>query len=200
MKGFWGTAVVFALALCACSTTPKNVFLLLPNPDGSTGAISVENKAGSQVVSRPNDASYVKDAATAPTPPATVEKPDIDKMFGDALRAQPDPPLRFILYFDAGKDALTVESKKVFDGILPAIKSRRSTSISIVGHTDRVGRKESNFRLGFDRARKIRDLLVGSGIDASSVEVFSHGEDNPLVKTEDEVPEPRNRRVEVTVR
>jgi len=192
--------MVLSLALCACSTAPKNVFLLLPNQDGSTGAITVENKAGSQVVSRPNDASYVKDAATAPTGPATMEKPDIDKVFGDALRAQPEPPLMFILYFDTGKDALTDESKKVLDSILPAIKSRRSTSISIVGHTDRVGRREDNFRLGFDRAGKTRDFLVESGIDASSVEVFSHGEDNPLIKTEDEVPEPRNRRVEVTVR
>jgi outer membrane protein OmpA-like peptidoglycan-associated protein len=200
MKRFWGTTIALAFALCACSTTPKNVFLLLPVQDGSTGAIIVENKAGSQVVSGPNDASYVKDAATAPTAPATMEKPDIDKTFGEALRAQPELPLRFILYFETGKNTLTDASKKVFDSILPAIKSRHSTSISIVGHTDRVGRRENNFRLGFDRARKIKDLLVESGIDASYVEVFSHGEDNPLIKTEDEVPEPRNRRVEVTVR
>ncbi len=90
MKRFRVTTMVLAFALCACSTAPKNVFLLLPNQDGSTGAIVVENKAGSQVVSGPNDASYVKDAATAPAAPATMEKPDIDRIFGDALRAQPD--------------------------------------------------------------------------------------------------------------
>jgi outer membrane protein OmpA-like peptidoglycan-associated protein len=46
----------------------------------------------------------------------------------------------------------------------------------------------------------VRDLLVAEGIDPAMIQVTSHGEENPLVPTEDEVAEPRNRRVEVTVR
>jgi outer membrane protein OmpA-like peptidoglycan-associated protein len=50
------------------------------------------------------------------------------------------------------------------------------------------------------RAQKIRDILVSHGIDPQYIEVYGLGEDMPLVKTENGVPEPRNRRAEVKVR
>ena len=43
-------------------------------------------------------------------------------------------------------------------------------------------------------------LLVAAGLDATSVEVTSHGEAVLLVRTPDETYEPRNRRVEITIR
>ena len=38
------------------------------------------------------------------------------------------------------------------------------------------------------------------GVDPSTLDISSHGKDNPLVPTGDQVSEPRNRRVEITVR
>jgi outer membrane protein OmpA-like peptidoglycan-associated protein len=63
-----------------------------------------------------------------------------------------------------------------------------------------VGRAESNARLALDRAEAIRAELLRVGIDRALISVTSHGESNPLVATPDETDEPRNRRVEVTVR
>jgi outer membrane protein OmpA-like peptidoglycan-associated protein len=54
--------------------------------------------------------------------------------------------------------------------------------------------------LGLERVESVKALLVSKGVDPSGIEVASHGEDNPLVETEDEVAEPRNRRIEITVR
>jgi len=50
------------------------------------------------------------------------------------------------------------------------------------------------------RARAVTDLLIEKGIDKDQIETTSHGEENPIVKTEDNVSEPKNRRVEVFVR
>ena len=50
------------------------------------------------------------------------------------------------------------------------------------------------------RAEKVAKALVSIGIPEEAISVSSHGEGNPLVPTEDEVPEPKNRRVEVFVR
>ena len=50
------------------------------------------------------------------------------------------------------------------------------------------------------RAERVRDLLIAEGLDPTLIEVDSHGENNPLIPTADEIAEPRNRRVEVTVR
>ena len=41
----------------------------------------------------------------------------------------------------------------------------------------------------------VRNLLVEAGLDGASVDVTSDGELDLLVKTPDETPEPRNRRV-----
>lgn len=38
------------------------------------------------------------------------------------------------------------------------------------------------------------------GIERTVIDVTSHGEADLLVKTADEVPDPRNRRVEITIR
>jgi outer membrane protein OmpA-like peptidoglycan-associated protein len=50
------------------------------------------------------------------------------------------------------------------------------------------------------RKQSIKAILVSKGVDSSGIEVASHGEDNPVVKAEDEVAEPLNRRIEITVR
>ena len=54
--------------------------------------------------------------------------------------------------------------------------------------------------LGLKRAATVRQLLIDTGIEASLVEINSHGEGNPLIRTPDSTPEPRNRRVEIAVR
>ena len=60
--------------------------------------------------------------------------------------------------------------------------------------------KKKWYELALDRAKKIKEILTSAGIDSGTIEIASHGKDNPLIKTPDAYPEPRNRRVEVTVR
>ena len=66
--------------------------------------------------------------------------------------------------------------------------------------TDTVGSKEYNYKLSLDRAKVLSDILIANGAVPSNITVTSHGEGNPLVKTADEVAEPRNRRVEVVIK
>jgi outer membrane protein OmpA-like peptidoglycan-associated protein len=84
--------------------------------------------------------------------------------------------------------------------ILPAIAARKVLCVCVVGHTDLEGSRQMNYQLGLDRALVIKQLLITKGIDPRIIEVTSHGKDNPLIKTKDDVPEPRNRRVEVILR
>jgi outer membrane protein OmpA-like peptidoglycan-associated protein len=124
-------------------------------------------------------------------------------VFGPALSAQPDPPSRFIsflLFFENDTTKLTHESKNLMAEILGTIKSRKSNEVFLVGHTDLVGPEGYNNALSSRRANYVRDLLVSSGIKLNTLFVSYYGKARPLVSTKDEVPEPRNRRVEVIVR
>jgi outer membrane protein OmpA-like peptidoglycan-associated protein len=84
--------------------------------------------------------------------------------------------------------------------VLPAIADHESTDVSVVGHTDRFGTRAYNYQLALERALLVQKMLLALGINPQFIEVTSHGEDNPLIQTADEVREPRNRRVEVVVR
>jgi outer membrane protein OmpA-like peptidoglycan-associated protein len=185
--------------LISCASK-KTLIVLLPDDDGQVGEIVVENKGGTQVLTEPRQATEVKAADTSPTAPVTMREEEVLRIFGEALAALPEPPIRFLLYFITGTPKLTAESKRQIPEILRAIEARKSRDITVVGHTDRVGSREKNQMLGLERAISIRSILVSYGVDPSGIGVVSHGEDNPSIETEDNVAEPRNRRVEITIR
>jgi outer membrane protein OmpA-like peptidoglycan-associated protein len=193
--------MVALLLLAACGKTGKNmVVVLLPGPDGKTGQIVVSNEGGSRLISEPQHATKVTSSTVSPSEPFVMQEERIKEDFGAALSALPSPPLHFTLYFHTGTTIITEESRQLLARILPELSSRRATEVTVVGHTDRVGTRRMNYQLGLDRAMEIKQLLVSQGIDPHIIEVTSHGEDNPLYKTDDNVPEPRNRRVEVILR
>ena len=192
-----GVSLVF---LTSCASSKRSLFVLQSDPDGRTGEIIVTTKGGSQVLARAGEATEVKNGDTPPSAPFRLEEADVAKAFGPALAAQPPSPHLYVLRFRTGSTDLVPESQKLIGEILQSVRARHSTDIRVVGHTDRVGKREGNFKLGLDRAQQIRGLLVSKGVDPAFIEVESHGEDNPLIHTDNEAPEPRNRRVEVTVK
>jgi outer membrane protein OmpA-like peptidoglycan-associated protein len=70
----------------------------------------------------------------------------------------------------------------------------------VTGHTDTTGNARTNVELGLRRANVVRSMLVRTGLSTLMIDVRSHGEAELLVPTGDNVSEPRNRRVEITVR
>jgi outer membrane protein OmpA-like peptidoglycan-associated protein len=80
------------------------------------------------------------------------------------------------------------------------VKQRNDPEVVAIGHTDTTGTPASNVELGLRRANAVRTILVDAGLRAGSIAVRSHGEGALLVRTADGVFEPRNRRVEITVR
>jgi OmpA-OmpF porin, OOP family len=72
--------------------------------------------------------------------------------------------------------------------------------IEVVGHTDSLGDLGSNQALSLARAAAIRDRLVRDGIDGGAISIAGRGKLDLLVPTADQVAEPLNRCVVVTVR
>ena len=187
------------LLLAGCASKGTTV-ILLEDPDGTTGKVRVANSAGEQRLDAARQRTRVAGASMGPAEATVVTEDEVERDFGPLLAAMPVPPRRFILYFEPGTTTLTPDSLSLPPSILAAVRERNSRDIRVNGHTDSMGTREFNMRLSLERAGQIRDFLVGEGADPSIIRVFPHGEGNPLVPTPDEVPEPRNRRVEVLVR
>jgi outer membrane protein OmpA-like peptidoglycan-associated protein len=176
------------------------IVVLLPDAEtGVTGRIVVSNEAGSADLAAPRDATRARSSGR-PGPVRTLSAAAVNRLFGDALSALPPAPRHFTLLFRFESDELTDESRALVPEILRAVKDRPDPEVAIVGHTDTMGTPAANVELGLKRAMMVHALLVEAGLNASTIEVTSHGEGDLLVRTPDDVPEPRNRRVEISVK
>jgi outer membrane protein OmpA-like peptidoglycan-associated protein len=134
------------------------------------------------------------------SPIMTVSPEQIRQVFGAAMGARPALPEHFYLYFESGGLRLTAESEALIPTILQKAEDRESAHISVIGHTDTVGRAEANAKLAFQRATNIASMLRGRGLQSATLTIESHGESNLLVPTPDETAEAKNRRVEINIR
>ena len=179
----------------------ETVALLPDSESGVVGRARVSTTAGSAELSAARDSTEVLEGVYQPPGPVTtIGEQDVQRLFGNALAALPAPPTRFTLRFRFESDELTDESRALVPEILRAVTERPVPDVVVVGHTDTTGTTQSNFELGLKRAIGVRNLLIGAGLNASAIEVISHGEKDLLIQTPDETLEPRNRRVEIAVR
>ncbi len=67
--------------------------------------------------------------------------------------------------------------------------------ISVEGHTDNIGADAANITIGLDRARAIREYLIGQGISAERIEIRSGGEGAPVAPNTTALGRQQNRRI-----
>ncbi len=206
---YWKGILFFWILVCFLSgcgahrAAKRDLIVLLPDSDGKAGAITVTSRGGSQILDKPGYAIVVQDFDRPQVASEPIDEKEIAEIFGPALSTLPEPASRFILlilYFERDTTKLTHESKDLLAEVLRTIKRRQSNEVYLVGHTDLVGKEAYNTGLSQRRANYVRDLLVSSGIKPNTMFVSFYGKARPLVPTQDEVPEPRNRRVEIIVR
>lgn len=180
--------------------TARTLVVLLPDSDtGVTGRADVSNAGGRVELAAARD-SALAIPARIPGPVTTMSEEEVQRIFGAALAALPPAAQHFTLYFRFESNELTDDSRALVPQILNVVRERSIPEVLVVGHTDTMGAPKANIDLGLNRATTVRTLLVQAGLDPATVEAISHGESDLLVKTPDETPEPRNRRVEISVR
>ncbi len=183
--------LLLALLLGGCA--PKSYVVLIPSPDGSVGEVVVIGQKGEQVLTKAGQAGALDGSALQ------VEDKQIKQDFGDTMAALPKIPVRFLLYFKTGT-TLTAESESLIPKIVADAQTRPAVDISVIGHTDTLYTDPYNNQLALKRATKVSELLTQKGLKANSITIESHGKRNLLVPTPDNTWEPRNRRVEVSIR
>jgi outer membrane protein OmpA-like peptidoglycan-associated protein len=174
--------------------------VLLPEPGGTSTGIVVTNQAGAQDLTLPYQAVRVERNDVAPSALFPLDQPEVRRLFGAAIDVVPAAEVSFTLHFDGDSDVLNAQSEGLMGPILQDIRDRKSTAITVIGHTDTTADRQYNYQLGLRRAQHVARRLQSQGVDTPNLFVSSHGEADLLVKTGVGVAEPRNRRVEVIVR
>jgi OOP family OmpA-OmpF porin len=103
----------------------------------------------------------------------------------------------YTVYFEFDKDTLTASGQLVINMLLADARMVPPSSVTLIGHTDTVGSADYNLALGLRRANRVRDALIAGGMRADIIVVASKGLTDLTVPTGPDVPDIRNRRVEM---
>jgi len=176
----------------------QEIYMVMPEDGDKVGTVDVMFNDGNAAVLH---GDYSAMALAGDEKNAFLgNESQLKEMFGVAVGALPKAPKTSLLYFLLGADELTAESKKDAELIYSDFAGRDAPEVLIVGHTDTTGPSARNEALSIKRAERMKKHLIERGITAANIEVSGMGERNLLVKTPDNKKEPKNRRVEITVR
>jgi outer membrane protein OmpA-like peptidoglycan-associated protein len=188
-------ALVALLILGGCASS-KDLVVLLPDKDGKVGKVLVQNPKGETVL----DSAYAAARTGGSLQRNTASQSEVKDVFGTALAAMPPRPVSYTLYFESGTDEFSDQSKQEVKRVLAEMARRPAPEITVIGHTDQAGPDSVNDALSLQRAERVKSILVRLGISPDRILTAGRGRREPLVRTADGASEPRNRRVEISVR
>lgn len=105
-----------------------------------------------------------------------------------------------IIYFDYDSYLVKPEYASVVNAHVQFLNSRKTTKITVEGHTDSSGGREYNLALGQKRAEAVRRAMALSGLSESQIEAVSFGKEKPADLGGDETAAAKNRRAEISYR
>jgi outer membrane protein OmpA-like peptidoglycan-associated protein len=103
--------------------------------------------------------------------------------------------------FKFGKAALPKDAETEIDHLVEQLKANPNGAyIEIEGHTDSVGPKDINYKLGLERAEAVkRYLYEHHQVPLHKINVISYGEEKPIAPNKTRDGRAQNRRVVIKV-
>jgi outer membrane protein OmpA-like peptidoglycan-associated protein len=103
--------------------------------------------------------------------------------------------------FKFGQSKLPDETKEKIDSLVAQLKQDpKNVFIEIEGHTDNVGGKEINDKIGLERAQAVQRYLYEQyQIPLHKMNIISYGEEKPVAPNKTRAGRAQNRRVVIKV-
>ena len=126
-------------------------------------------------------------AAAAPVRPAprTDARVNMDDLFRQNVQT---------IYFDFDKADIRTDQVGRLEADASWLKEHRGLKFRIEGNCDERGSEEYNLGLGDKRANRVKEFLIKEGVDPSSINTISYGEERPVCKEATEDCYQKNRR------
>jgi peptidoglycan-associated lipoprotein len=158
----------------------------------------VDTKAGAaqqSATAAQQAASAANDAASAVNTRADAIETATRKLLFEVVLSEDQGKFKF------GAAELPDEAKAALDSMVQRFKEQKSAVwIEIEGHTDNVGDKRFNERLGLTRAEAVKRYLYEQHqLPLHKMNVISYGEDKPAAENKTRDGRAQNRRVVIKV-
>jgi outer membrane protein OmpA-like peptidoglycan-associated protein/tetratricopeptide (TPR) repeat protein len=103
------------------------------------------------------------------------------------------------IFFETNRYELTPASLVELDKLVVLLSENPTISIEISGHTDNIGKAETNLLLSENRAKAVVDYLASKKIDAKRLAYKGFGLTNPIADNATEMGRALNRRTEMKI-
>ncbi len=103
------------------------------------------------------------------------------------------------IFFETGKATLTPQSHLELDKAIDLLRTNPTMVIEVGGHTDNTGDDATNMKLSHDRAKAVREYMVGRGIGPDKIQAKGYGESNPIANNDTDEGRQANRRTEFII-
>ena len=103
------------------------------------------------------------------------------------------------VFFDFNSSQLRADTKSALEGNAAYMKSNAAVNVQVEGHCDERGSVQYNLALGEQRAKAVRNFLVGQGIEGNRISTISFGKERPIAMGHDEESWGKNRRANFAV-
>jgi len=103
------------------------------------------------------------------------------------------------LEFETGKSIIQKDSYISLDELATLLSAKPKYRIYIAGHSDNVGRKQTNKKLSKKRADAVKKYLIAKGVDAARIKTEGLGDSRPTASNDTAEGRQKNRRVEFRI-
>jgi outer membrane protein OmpA-like peptidoglycan-associated protein len=103
------------------------------------------------------------------------------------------------LEFETGKATILTSSLKALDELAALMNKKTSFRLLIEGHTDNVGKPNSNMSLSQQRALAVKTYLSSQNVNSSRIDAKWYGETKPIADNSTKEGRTKNRRVEMEI-
>lgn len=103
------------------------------------------------------------------------------------------------VFFDFDKWDLRPESFIELNRVVTLLKENPAIEIEMSAHTDSYGSDDYNYKLSDERARSVREYIIGQGINAKRIISQGYGETKPVAENTTDEGRQLNRRVEFKI-
>jgi len=103
------------------------------------------------------------------------------------------------LEFETGKSVIRKSSLSSLNELVAVMQKRPEFKLLLAGHTDNVGKPESNLALSKNRTLAVKNYLVKQGIEPNRIKTEWYGQTKPIADNATPEGRQQNRRVEMSI-
>ena len=162
----------FAGTLFLISCSAKTTVILLPEQGNNASAVIVSNDSASIALEKPYSSATVGNTKSG-IDTKIIEKNKVEGDYKTLFEAEPLKPVSILLYFEFDSDRLLPESAALIDDVLKIAKEREPSEVSIIGHSDSMGKANYNYELALGRAKLVEKIIKDANIDLKNMSVTS---------------------------